>query len=113
MRARLEWRVNNGDWQEDVVDLGGVPVMLRSNRCQLEGMSPAALVKAKEESDELGGYFIVNGIEKIIRLLQVNRRNYPMAIKRGKPTPCTTSATAMSTSVFPGASPNTWSPSSW
>ncbi|OWY51861.1 DNA-directed RNA polymerase I polypeptide 2 [Alternaria alternata] len=83
MRARLEWRVNNGDWQEDVVDLGGVPVMLRSNRCQLEGMSPAALVKAKEESDELGGYFIVNGIEKIIRLLQVNRRNYPMAIKRG------------------------------
>ena len=32
MRARLEWRVNNGDWQEDVVDLGGVPVMLRSNR---------------------------------------------------------------------------------
>ncbi|CAN9431151.1 unnamed protein product [Alternaria alternata] len=71
------------NWQEDVVDLGGVPVMLRSNRCQLEGMSPAALVKAKEESDELGGYFIVNGIEKIIRLLQVNRRNYPMAIKRG------------------------------
>ncbi|KAI4942312.1 DNA-directed RNA polymerase I subunit RPA2 [Alternaria arbusti] len=83
MRARLEWRVNNGDWNEDVVDLGGIPVMLRSNRCQLEGMSPAQLVKAKEESDELGGYFIVNGIEKIIRLLQVNRRNYPMAIKRG------------------------------
>ena len=46
-------------------------------------MSPAQLVEAKEESEELGGYFIVNGIEKIIRMLQVNRRNYPMAIKRG------------------------------
>lgn len=46
-------------------------------------MSPDELVKAKEESEELGGYFIVNGIEKIIRMLQVNRRNYPMAIKRG------------------------------
>lgn len=45
-------------------------------------MSPAQLVKAKEESEELGGYFIVNGIEKIIRMLQVQRRNYPMAIKR-------------------------------
>jgi len=46
-------------------------------------MSPNQLIKAKEESEELGGYFIVNGIEKIIRMLQVNRRNYPMAIKRG------------------------------
>lgn len=45
-------------------------------------MSPDQLVKAKEESEELGGYFIVNGIEKIVRMLQVNRRNYPMAIKR-------------------------------
>jgi DNA-directed RNA polymerase I subunit RPA2 len=45
-------------------------------------MSPDQLVKAKEESEELGGYFIVNGIEKIIRMLQVNRRNFPMAIER-------------------------------
>jgi DNA-directed RNA polymerase I subunit RPA2 len=36
----------------------------------------------KEEAEELGGYFIVNGIEKLIRLLVVNRRNYPMAIVR-------------------------------
>jgi DNA-directed RNA polymerase I subunit RPA2 len=46
-------------------------------------MSPDQLVKAKEESEELGGYFIVNGIEKIIRMLLVNRRNFPMAIERG------------------------------
>tara|TARA_R110002003_G_scaffold63_15_gene5913 strand:- start:24162 stop:26444 length:2283 start_codon:yes stop_codon:yes gene_type:complete len=46
-------------------------------------MSPDQLVKSKEESEELGGYFIVNGIEKIVRMLQVNRRNFPMAIKRG------------------------------
>lgn len=83
MSARLQFRINNGDWQEIVCDLGSVPMMLRSNRCHLENMSPEALVKAKEESEELGGYFIVNGIEKIIRMLQVNRRNYPMAIKRG------------------------------
>ena len=44
--------------------------------------SPAELVQNKEEAEELGGYFVVNGIEKIIRLLVVNRRNFPMAIIR-------------------------------
>ncbi|PSN64243.1 DNA-directed RNA polymerase I [Corynespora cassiicola Philippines] len=82
LRARIEYKVNNGDWQEQVRDLGHVPIMLRSNRCHLENMSPDQLVKAKEESEELGGYFIVNGIEKIIRMLLVGRRNYPMAITR-------------------------------
>lgn len=36
----------------------------------------------KEESEELGGYFIVNGNEKLIRMLIVNKRNYPLAIIR-------------------------------
>ena len=40
------------------------------------------MVRHKEETEELGGYFIVNGIEKLIRLLIVNKRNYPMAIVR-------------------------------
>jgi DNA-directed RNA polymerase I subunit RPA2 len=39
-------------------------------------------VQRNEESDELGGYFIINGIEKIIRLLLVNRRNFPLAVVR-------------------------------
>jgi DNA-directed RNA polymerase I subunit RPA2 len=54
----------------------------KSNKCHLENNSPAQLVDRKEESEELGGYFIVNGIEKIVRLLIVNRRNFPMAIIR-------------------------------
>ena len=56
--------------------------MAQSNRCHLQHNSPAQLVARKEESEELGGYFIVNGIEKIIRLLQMNKRNFPMAIVR-------------------------------
>ncbi|KAE8836184.1 hypothetical protein HRS9139_04282 [Pyrenophora teres f. teres] len=83
MRAQLQWRINKGDWQEEMADLGSVPIMLRSNRCHLQDLSPAAMVKSKEESEEFGGYFIINGNEKMIRPLQVNRRNYPMAIKRG------------------------------
>src|SRR3954469_25349785 len=45
-------------------------------------MTPDQLMHAKEETEEFGGYFVVNGVEKIIRMLQVNRRNYPMAIIR-------------------------------
>ena len=45
-------------------------------------MYPKELVRHHEESDEMGGYFIINGIEKIIRLLLVQRRNYPMAFIR-------------------------------
>jgi DNA-directed RNA polymerase beta subunit len=46
------------------------------------GLAPfKELVEAKEESEELGGYFIVNGIEKLIRMLIVQRRNHPMAKK--------------------------------
>ncbi|PVI07525.1 putative DNA-directed RNA polymerase I subunit beta [Periconia macrospinosa] len=82
MTARIQWKINNGDWQEQVRDLGYVPIMLRSSRCHLEKMSPAQLANAKEETEEFGGYFIVNGIEKIIRMLSVTRRNYPLAIKR-------------------------------
>lgn len=82
LSARIQYRVNNGDWTELVRDLGSVPIMLRSNRCHLEKMTPDQLVAAKEETEELGGYFVVNGIEKIIRMLLVGRRNYPMAIKR-------------------------------
>jgi DNA-directed RNA polymerase I subunit RPA2 len=55
---------------------------LQTNRCHLEKASPAELVQHKEESEELGGYFIVNGNEKLIRMLIVGRRNYPMAIIR-------------------------------
>ncbi|PYH77719.1 beta and beta-prime subunits of DNA dependent RNA-polymerase [Aspergillus uvarum CBS 121591] len=83
LRARIEWQVNNGDWMESVRELGQVPIMLRTNRCHLEKATPHELVEHKEESEELGGYFIVNGNEKLIRMLVVGKRNYPMAIIRG------------------------------
>lgn len=56
--------------------------MIKSNRCHLENLSPAELIEKKEESLEMGGYFIVNGNEKIIRLLNVPKRNHPLALVR-------------------------------
>ncbi|KAI5783052.1 hypothetical protein FPQ18DRAFT_114610 [Pyronema domesticum] len=90
LTVRVGYKVNNAEWSWIDRECGNLPIMLRSNRCHLEGMSPYDLIQHKEESEELGGYFVVNGIEKIIRLLIVQRRNHPMAIirpsftKRGK-----------------------------
>ena len=82
LSARIAYRINHGDWKETVRDLGYCPIMLRTNKCHLEKMSPAALAAAKEETDELGGYFIINGNEKLIRMLIVARRNLPMSLVR-------------------------------
>ena len=82
LSAIIQYRVNNGSSIEMVREFGQLPIMIKSSRCHLENISPEKLVEQKEESEELGGYFIVNGNEKLIRLLLLNRRNYPLAISR-------------------------------
>lgn len=82
MKARLQYRVNGNEWKESIREIGSLPILLRSNRCHLEGLPPSEMVKRKEESEELGGYFIVNGNEKLIRMLITPKRNHPMAIER-------------------------------
>jgi len=62
--------------------LGELPIMVRSSKCHLSNKGPVELISMKEEANEKGGYFICNGIERVIRLLQVPRRNHPMAIER-------------------------------
>jgi DNA-directed RNA polymerase I subunit RPA2 len=57
--------------------------MVLSSKCRLRNKTPKELMtKHREEASEFGGYFIINGIERVVRLLQVPRRNYPMAIER-------------------------------
>ena len=63
--------------------MGHVPVMVRSNACHLQGLSPRELVKKGEHEQEFGGYFICGGHERLLRMLQTTRRNYPVAMKRG------------------------------
>lgn len=82
LSATFEYRINGGDPQEFTREIGNLPIMVKSKFCHLRNNTPAQLVANKEESEELGGYFIVNGNEKIIRLLLMNRRNFPLAIDR-------------------------------
>ena len=56
--------------------------MVMSDKCNLKGCSPQALLGYGEEETEMGGYFVVNGIERVIRLLQIPHRNHALAIQR-------------------------------
>merc|ERR1719193_381835 len=63
--------------------LGNIPIMLRSMACHLHNLTPAQLVEKGEHEQEWGGYFVIGGHERILRMLQTTRRNYPVAMKRG------------------------------
>jgi DNA-directed RNA polymerase I subunit RPA2 len=45
-------------------------------------MSSAELVAHHEEPEEFGGYFIINGNERLIRYLILPRRNHVIALSR-------------------------------
>ena len=43
----------------------------RSDACNLSGLSPKELIARGEQETEWGGYFIIGGHERLIRMLQV------------------------------------------
>ncbi|PON83619.1 DNA-directed RNA polymerase, subunit [Trema orientale] len=63
-------------------NFGQLPIMLKSKLCHLRAADPSKLVSHKEESSEMGGYFILNGLERVVRLLILPKRNYPMSMVR-------------------------------
>jgi len=82
LTARVTWTVNDGPEQSDIRDMGQVPVMVGSNRCNLRGLTSRELIAHHEEPNEMGGYFIINGNERLIRFLILAKANHVMAIER-------------------------------
>ncbi|XP_053316124.1 DNA-directed RNA polymerase I subunit RPA2 [Spea bombifrons] len=84
LTADISWSVNGV--QKGVIkqSFGYVPIMVKSKLCNLYGLSPKQLIEHHEEEQEMGGYFIINGIEKVIRMLIMPRRNFPIAMIRPK-----------------------------
>lgn len=46
--------------------IGRIPIMLKSSRCPLSKMASEELIKVGEDPNDPGGYFIVNGSERVI-----------------------------------------------
>ena len=52
--------------QVEEVYIGELPVMLKSKMCYLDGMSEEELIEAGEDPLDRGGYFIINGSERVL-----------------------------------------------
>jgi DNA-directed RNA polymerase beta subunit len=50
----------------DEVFIGEVPVMVKSKLCHLYGMSESELIEAGEDPADPGGYFVINGSERVL-----------------------------------------------
>jgi len=73
---------STGVEQRFTYKLGDIPIMLGSSACNLHGLSPTDLLSVGEEEYELGGYFICNGLEKLVRMVIVPRRHHALAVRR-------------------------------
>jgi len=62
--------INGREKPTETVYLGDLPIMLKSKLCQLSQMTPDELVKIVEDTKDLGGYFIINGSERVIVALE-------------------------------------------
>ncbi|KAE9404839.1 DNA-directed RNA polymerase I polypeptide 2 [Gymnopus androsaceus JB14] len=82
MSIKLCWTDPQGQRQDVTRDCGLVPIMVRSVRCNLRSMSSADMVKHHEEAEEFGGYFVINGNERLIRYLILPRRNHVISLLR-------------------------------
>ncbi|KAJ1636819.1 hypothetical protein T492DRAFT_956430 [Pavlovales sp. CCMP2436] len=82
LMARICVRTDEGAVVELERKLGSLPIMVRSSKCHLRGLTQQQLLERHEEAHEAGGYFICNGNERAIRLLIVPRRQHLLALVR-------------------------------
>lgn len=54
--------------ETDLINIAEFPIMVKSNLCPLSKMSRDELAEAGEDPDDPGGYFIINGVERVLIL---------------------------------------------
>lgn len=58
--------INDVQRENFVTVIGKIPIMLKSKFCNLDGLNKEELMKQGEDATDPGGYFIINGTEKVI-----------------------------------------------
>ncbi len=73
--------LNGIEHQNTFVNFGDLPVMVKSKICPLSTMTRQELIKIGEDPDDPGGYFIINGTERILVLVEEIAQNRIIAEK--------------------------------
>ena len=58
--------INGVQRESFTTQIGNIPIMLKSKWCHLYKLSRQELIEKGEDPDEPGGYFIINGTEKVL-----------------------------------------------
>lgn len=75
--------------EEDKIWIGKVPVMVRSNFCLLHGLPEDHYYQLGECPYDQGGYFIINGSEKVLIAQERMAANHVYVFKKGEPSAIT------------------------
>lgn len=68
--APVYLEIGIGNKEYTVVEIGRIPIMVKSKCCNIYGMSPEELVKNYEDPNDAGGYFIINGNERVLVMIE-------------------------------------------
>ncbi len=63
---RVSAIINGAQRESFETQICNLPIMLRSKQCHLHKLSPSELIAKGEDPEDPGGYFIINGTEKVI-----------------------------------------------
>lgn len=73
--------------ENNKIFIGRVPIMLRSKYCLLDDLTESDLYRLKECPFDMGGYFIINGSEKVLIAQERSAGNIVQVFKKSAPSP--------------------------
>ncbi|KAI1389291.1 DNA-directed RNA polymerase II subunit RPB2 [Hypoxylon trugodes] len=91
--TRLVWEteenvLDQGDKRSgDQIFIGKLPIMVKSKACHLSGESDDELFLLNECPYDQGGYFIINGSEKVLIAQERSAANIVQVFKKAQPSP--------------------------
>lgn len=87
--GEVAWEAEREDNPDDVSKacLGRVPIMLRSTFCILRGLQDQDLYDLNECPYDSGGYFIINGSEKVLIAQERMATNHVYVFAKAQPSP--------------------------
>ncbi len=74
----------DGQVDSEVVEIGKMPVMVKSNVCNTNGMDSNALIENYEDPLNPGGYFIIKGNERVMVMAEDLAENQPFVEENKK-----------------------------
>jgi DNA-directed RNA polymerase subunit B len=76
--------INGVEQEPQDVKLGDLPIMVRSKLCTLSGLSTEQVIEAGEDAEDPGGYFIINGTERVIVMVEEVLSNRAVVETKGE-----------------------------